>query len=465
MTMPATTKIRNISIVAASGYGGILAQPGFHCRAEMLLPTQISNGSMGRKSSFGRISTEVTRCCTMRPGVDSGSATDRNPPVELDSCSTPDQLVATPPNQPHSSSYTKGLVFDKGPAGSWDSAATGSPVVKRYIGDDEERWYMWYHGRSDGSQASDSVGLALSKNGIHWAWGGGAVRSCGDTGLVLNSQDNWWAFDTKSIRPSELVIMSSPMYSSVYWLYYTGCSSDEVRIPEDVKILFQAGSGVNKIYKSLPGLACSQDGRHWGRIEGDHHSGALLDAGSADEWDSLFIAAPSVVLHGADDLRMYYHSFDARSNHFCIGMARSRDGIRWVKLGRIMGGGATGSFDELGSMSPNVVRNPREGNYLMAYEGLSATGARSIGLAESPDGLTNWARVGKDPFPVLEPSGEDGWDSRSVGSPCLVQMDGSSAGWRLYYEGMGRDGRTGIGMATCKGKEPTSFRRWEGFHC
>ncbi|CAM8922232.1 unnamed protein product [Rhodiola kirilowii] len=459
------------NILAASGT--MLTQPAFPCRGE-LLPWQISKrlifgnliANLTRtKPSFKRTSLIATHC-TLRPGIDSNGATNAKhppPPVDLGSCSMPNQLAVSPPNQPLSCSYTKGLVLDMGPTSSWDSAATGSPVVKRYIGDDEERWYMWYHGSSGENQPSDSVGLALSKNGIHWARGAGAVRSCSSPGLVLNCQENWWAFDTKSIRPSELVIMSSPMYSSVYWLYYTGWSSDEVQLPDDMKTLFQADSNGGKIFKSLPGLACSQDGRHWGRIEGDHHSGALLDVGSAREWDSLYIAAPNVVLHGSDDLRMYYHSFDSIRNHFGIGVARSRDGIRWVKLGKIMGGGAEGSFDELGSINANVVRNSRDGKYLMAYEGISATGTRAIGLAQSSDGLTNWTRVQKDP--VLKPSGEDGWDNRSVGSPCLVQMNGNSAGWRLYYEGVSQEGRTGIGMATCKGKEATSFRRWEGFHC
>ncbi|RVW29143.1 hypothetical protein CK203_102540 [Vitis vinifera] len=211
----------------------------------------------------------------------------------------------------------------------------------RYIGDDEERWYMWYHGRPDGNNTCDSIGVAVSSNGIHWARGAAHARSSADVGLVMTCSRNWWAFDTESVRPSELVIMSSPMYSSVYWLYYTGFSSEEVDFSGLAKIPLQNPERVDrenhvsgKIFKSLPGLACSQDGRHWARIEGDHHSGALLDVGSRGEWDSLFIAAPQVVVHSSDDLRMYYHSFDVERGQFGVGIARSRDGIRWVKLGR-----------------------------------------------------------------------------------------------------------------------------------
>ncbi|KAI3927366.1 hypothetical protein MKX01_027597 [Papaver californicum] len=42
---------------------------------------------------------------------------------------------------------------------SWDSREIGSPVVKRFLSDEEERWYMWYHG-SNSSNGGDTVGLA-----------------------------------------------------------------------------------------------------------------------------------------------------------------------------------------------------------------------------------------------------------------------------------------------------------------
>ncbi len=37
-----------------------------------------------------------------------------------------------------------------------------------------------------------------------------------------------------------------------------------------------------------------QDGRHWARIEGEHHTGAVLDVGEAGQWDELFIGGPQV---------------------------------------------------------------------------------------------------------------------------------------------------------------------------
>ncbi|GMP58692.1 hypothetical protein CsSME_00022275 [Camellia sinensis var. sinensis] len=415
--------------------------------------------------------------CSTKPNTDRDN---RNSTVEPSSNSNFQEEPTKPnSNQPLSSpnsSFSRGLVFDLGPKNSWDSFEIGSPVVKRYLSDEEERWYMWYHGRSDGNPGSDSVGLAVSSNGVHWERGGGPVRSSGDSGLVMNCSKDWWAFDTQSIRPCEVVIMSSTKVranNAVYWLYYAGFSSEKVDIwdnsveftlqnPERARIFNGENGGISKVFKSLPGLAMSQDGRHWARIEGEHHTGALFDVGSNGEWDSTFIASPHVVFHGTGDLRMYYHSFDVENGVFSVGIARSRDGIKWVKLGKIIGGGGNGAFDEFGVVNAHVVRNRKEGKYMMVYEGVAADGGRSIGLAESTDGLKVWRRVQSEA--VLKPSEEDGWDNKGVGSPCLVQMDGVADEWRLYYRGIGRGGQMGIGMAVSEGTEIRSFRRWTGFH-
>lgn len=343
-----------------------------------------------------------------------------------------------------------------GAKNSWDSLEIGSPVVKRYLGDEEERWYMWYHGRSSEIPDSDSIGLASSSNGIHWERGAEGVRSNADVGLVLSKSNDWWAFDTHGVRPSEIVIMSSNkvrVNSAVYWLYYTGVCSEDAEASDS--------SSRFGIKKSLPGLAMSQDGRHWARIEGEHHSGALLDVGEDGEWDSSFIASPQVIFHGSGDLRMYYHSFDVERGHFAVGIARSRDGMKWMKLGKILGAGKSKGFDAGGAVNPRVLRNKKDGKYVMVYEGVGEDGKRRIGVAASEDGLKKWTRVGEGP--VLEESRDGGWDSEGVGSPCLVQMDGDAEEWRLYYRGVGKGGRSGIGLAISQGSEMNKFERWTGF--
>lgn len=432
-------------------------------------------------SSVGSIVRSFPRCST-KPGTgtDSKSVGKPDSVSEYEKASESDASEAVSPSSSLSSSSSRGLVFDLGPSNSWDSAEIGWPVVKRFLSDEEERWYMWYYGKSNENPSSDLIGLAISSNGVHWERGGGPARSSSEVGFVMNCGKDWWAFDTEGIRPSEVVIMSSTRVrasSAVYWLYYTGYSSERIEFsdnslefslenPDRYFTNDDEKNGENgrsrRIFKSLPGLAISQDGRHWARIEGEHHSGALFDVGSDKEWDSLFVSSPQVVFHGNGDLRMYYHSFDVEKGHYAIGIARSRDGIRWVKLGKIMGGGKSGSFDEFGVMNACVARNRRDGNYVMAYEGVAADGSRSIGMAVSPDGLKEWVRLQDEA--ILKPSDKGCWDDKGVGSPYLVSMDTDADDLRLYYRGVGYGGRGGIGMAVSKGRDTSSFTRWTGFH-
>ncbi|CAL4998916.1 unnamed protein product [Urochloa decumbens] len=319
----------------------------------------------------------------------------------------------------------------------------GSPVVKRAPDGGGGGWLLWH-------QSGARVALATSPDGIRWS-------APASSDPLLPSED-WWAFDTAAVRPSDVLLISSGPAaasrrfpsSAVYWLYYTGSTDGRFGSPFP-----------NADVPALPGLAISQDGANWARIEGDHHTGALL--GVEEEgveprgWEARCIAAPSVVMHADGDLRMYYHSFDEMSQRHAVGLARSRDGIRWTKTGKVLEGGRTGSFDECGVRHGHVVRDRAAGRYVMVYEGVDADGRVSIGMAVSEDGLKGWRRSSE--MPVLCPSAEDeGWDGAGVGSPYLVQMDGAYD-WRLYYMGVGRDGEASIGMAYSEGQALQKFEK------
>ena len=46
--------------------------------------------------------------------------------------------------------------------------------------------------------------------------------------------------------------------------------------------------------RARAGLCMSQDGKNWARLEAEHHTAAVLDAGDAGEWDAAFIGSPQV---------------------------------------------------------------------------------------------------------------------------------------------------------------------------
>ena len=88
-----------------------------------------------------------------------------------------------------------------------------------------------------------------------------------------------------------------------------------------------------------------------------------------------------------------------------------------------------------------MVRDLDSRQFFMFYEAVGAGGTRSIGLAVSPDGLTDWQRC---PQPVLTGSGKAGaWDAGGVGCPWAVSM--AAGKWRLYYSGRGGGGGGGGG--------------------
>ena len=386
------------------------------------------------------------------------------------------------------------------------------------MGDNEQRWYLWYSARSAGpgedrispppaadavSPGSGAVGLARSADGVTWTRGPGAdtpwaAGAAGDPSSPLSpppvlgpNPDDWWWHDTAHVAVSDVQILSSGGVAAgagVYWMFYAGGCWEAAHPPAGLPLppaAAAAAAAVDEAGKTAPleglrtraGLALSQDGVHWARVEGsDHHTGAVLDAGGEGggggggggggaatsaaaslPWDAAFVGAPQVVNAGPRDLRLFYHSFDAETRKWTVGLARSDDGLKWRRWG---GGGADdrGVFaggghrhDAGGAAARHVVRDAASGRWVMVYEAVAADGARSIGGAVSADGLGGWVASAT---PLLSASPDPAaWDAGGVGGPCLVPMAGGR--WRLYYAGRGKgegggaaDGRwCGVGLA------------------
>jgi len=383
-----------------------------------------------------------------------------------------------------------GLILQrgKGELNAFDSIAIGSPIVKYFQSDDDtERWVMWYTGRRevgtsgnnseenvgdkitaakfdhDKSLTSGEIGIAVSEDGIVWRRGGSPTetyRTGGDAeafenlsvdvGAVLypNNED-WWVFDTAHVSVGDVHMISSGNVSGgagggIYWMYYQGGDKEEVDGVEGVR--------------TRPGLCLSQDGRNWARIEGEHHTHAVLDVGSEGEWDELCIRDPKLLLAGPKDMRLFYHSIDKTTDVSRIGVATSKDGFQWQKnsSGFILDAGPEGSIDDLGVKSPCVARIGRN-EYVMFYEALSSKhpGKSTICVAKSQDGI-KWERA-STPALVF---GEDGaWDEGGVGRPYVVPMAENKL--RLYYEGRSDANGlgVGIGLAVSVGDDMFSFVR------
>jgi predicted GH43/DUF377 family glycosyl hydrolase len=229
-------------------------------------------------------------------------------------------------------------VLSPGTPGEWDGVDVLNPSVVRFNG----LYYNFYSGY-DGR--TWHTGLATSRDGLKWT----------KQGKVLSPDAATWEGDYIAANGSALVAGEF-----LYW--------------------YQGGKSPPSI-----GLARSPDGRRWTKL-----SYPVLRPGPRGSWDERGVADPYVVqVNGV--YYMYYLGQD-RARRQRLGVARSNDGIRWQKLrtNPILELGAAGAFDEQGLGEPAVWTS--RGRYWMLYTGRDRREIRRIGLAWSRDGV-RWQRL------------------------------------------------------------------------
>ncbi|MFL5281129.1 MAG: hypothetical protein ACJ8AW_09025 [Rhodopila sp.] len=338
-----------------------------------------------------------------------------------------------------------GLILAPGPDGWWDSERISSPRVLRRP---DGTWMMWYYGRDAAfdrmiNLPTGRCGLATSADGIHWD----RVRGPLTMGAVFEPSPDPDRFDSSHVGVSDV-----QFFDGLFWMWYFGGDHTIQSI----------GTFTVKGFHMHPGCAVSRDGINWVRLEGPYR-GALLNRGGDGAFDARFCGWPKV-LRDADGWKMYYHTLDA-DRLFRVGLAVSADGLRWEKVGQILGPGTPGRFDDRGVGTRDVLKIGRD--YVMVFEGVSHSGYHAIGLARSDDGI-HWEKVsGSQPDGSIfthAPKGSGRWDARAVGTPCVVPMaDGS---FRLYYIGANEGGHDElstqhqIGLAVSDGPDFRRWRRW-----
>jgi hypothetical protein len=181
---------------------------------------------------------------------------------------------------------SEGLVFGLGAPGSFDAHSVGGPAAKCFIGDNETRWMLWYHGRAEPASgpagASDgafgAIGLAVSDDGVTWRRGVGTVETMStgesvtegsDCGVILNTSADWWTFDTAGVGAPDVQVLSSGAVASgvgVYWMFYSGVDF----APAPALVPHESGAAATALPPApgrvaRAGLALSQDGCARGR--------------------------------------------------------------------------------------------------------------------------------------------------------------------------------------------------------
>lgn len=158
----------------------------------------------------------------------------------------------------------------------------------------------------------------------------------------------------------------------------------------------------------------------------------VLARGDPGEWDASDVLNPSVV-RSNDRYYNLYSGYDGRV--WRSGLATSKDGIGWVREGRVLSPGPAAW--EGNYIAANGSLLAHRGEFLYWYQG-----GRSprIGLARSEDGRL-WR---KEPQPVLGPGPRGSWEERGVADPYVVEFAGTLY---MFYLGQDRARRQRLGVA------------------
>lgn len=339
----------------------------------------------------------------------------------------------------------------------FDSAKIGNARVHRYSrpteADSETEYVMWYHGRQEGMDDDDSlpplstgrIGRATSKNGLVWVKDtkGSLSEDVDDVSLGLN-KESWWGFDTAHVGLGQILLpMTTPAImndSGVYIMYYMGGNFEEQSVDTYMKNIPEGMEDYKvKGMNMKIGVAISQDGISWGRVEGDHPTGACIypcdrsdinqqnEPIPSDFPEELYCAWPEVVvnLDGNENEKflMFYSTMLKETKEKVLACAISEDGFRWFKRNIALQPDA-GSMDSAGCarccvLPDSLLDDKGEwqslSSFQMFYEGVGDDNKHRIMCAESPDGKT-WTKTG-----VALDVGEDSWDSEGVGAPHVIR--------------------------------------------
>jgi predicted GH43/DUF377 family glycosyl hydrolase len=220
-------------------------------------------------------------------------------------------------------------VITRGVQGEWDAVDVLNPSVIRQ-GDEYYNFFSGYDGKGW------HTGLAVSLDGVTWRKQGKILSAAGN-GSAIASGDGI--------------------------LYY-----------------YQAGDPVEI------GLARMNTSKQWVR-----NPAPVLPVGPYGSWDERGVADPYVIRAGGGRYYMFYLGMD-RAQRQRLGVATSSDGVTWYKLraNPILELGEYGAFDANGLGEPAVWT--ARGYYWMLYTGRDRSEVRRMGLARSRDGV-RWEKL------------------------------------------------------------------------
>jgi len=196
----------------------------------------------------------------------------------------------------------RGALLPAGKRGEFDALMTGWPQVIRW---DDGSWRMYYH--SIDARQVYTLGWASSDDGLNWTKRG-PIMGAGPKGR----------FDDRGVATRHIVRLGGR-----WTMFYEGC--------KDIGQGFTVGRQI--------GVAVSDDGVEWTRVDGPAPDGAVLAGAPAESglWDHR-LGCPWVVPMAEGGLRLYYIGSHERvgggelDGVQQIGLATSDgDPLRWTR--------------------------------------------------------------------------------------------------------------------------------------
>jgi hypothetical protein len=164
----------------------------------------------------------------------------------------------------------QGALLDAGKPGDFDSVMAGWPQVIPW---EDGTWRMYYHGMD--FKQRYTMGWAESEDGLNWEKRG-PLLGPGEPG----------AFDDLGVATRHIIKLNGQ-----WTMFYEGCGDIGSRTQVNRQI----------------GLAVSEDGLTWSRVEGPEPNGSILaqSAENSGLWDRR-LGCPHVVPMPDGSLRLYY---------------------------------------------------------------------------------------------------------------------------------------------------------------
>jgi predicted GH43/DUF377 family glycosyl hydrolase len=280
-----------------------------------------------------------------------------------------------------------------GSAGQWDNISLDSPSYLKYGG----VHYLFYSGNDS---SKDRIGYVNSTDLRTW------VKYPSNPVLQPTPSD----FDKDSSKDPDAIYIdrSNRIYYLGVWGSQTG-------------ICYAVTSNLNS----------------WTKVNANP---VVTPSGSS--WDNHWLRDPDIYIMNGTDYMWY--SGNVTGGGWRIGLAKSSDGISWIKPGSnmVLDVGTAGNFDDYSVRSPSVMYD--KNRLLMFYQGSAdVTGPGKIGLATSTDGTT-WTRLNNG-NPVLDLGGAGEWDHANLTSLDATYVNGN---YEMFYSADAGNGKLRLGHAT-----------------